>query len=183
MDRLVFQNAPIVEFGTNIFSNCPTILQFDEDPLIQIVRMAEAGFSTQIPIYHEDGTYLAKVVGSRIHATPAGTKAGISLSHPDKMTVCTLGNKTLFEITRKDAASLKTTAELHTSSGYFVRYAGSTPLISNSEGGALQVGGLTISGSKINGFPIGVLMKSDGSVIVGCNQHVTTNKPRPQIKV
>jgi hypothetical protein len=28
--------------------------------------IAEAGFTTEIPIFHSDGTYLAKVVGSQI---------------------------------------------------------------------------------------------------------------------
>jgi hypothetical protein len=63
MDKLIFQNAPSVELGTNTFIECPVILQFDDTPLIQVVRLDQVGFSTQIPIYHEDGTYLAKVVG------------------------------------------------------------------------------------------------------------------------
>ena len=100
MDRLVFTKAPIVEFGSNIFINCPTILPFDEDPLIQVVKFSDAGYSTSIPIYHEDGTYLAKVVGSRLHLTEDGKKANLKLTHPDKMTVCTLADQVLFEITR-----------------------------------------------------------------------------------
>jgi len=169
MDKLIFQNAPNVELGTNIFMSCPTVLQFDDEPLIQVVRMEQAGFSTQIPIYHEDGTYLAKVVGSQIFKTPEGEKAGLKMSHPDKMTVCTLGNQTLFEITRRDAASIKTAAELHTPTGYFVKYMGNAPSVLSSEGGALQIGGVTMIGNIFSGCRIGVWIKSDGSVAKGCN--------------
>jgi hypothetical protein len=60
----------------------PTILQYDDTPLIQVVRVAEAGYTTEIPIYHSDGTYLAKVVGSQLYSTPEGQKAGVTLRHP-----------------------------------------------------------------------------------------------------
>ncbi|WP_416391515.1 hypothetical protein NR756_01475 [Alloalcanivorax xenomutans] len=169
MDKLIFQDVPEVELGTNIFANCPTILQFDDDPLIQVIKIQDAGFSTQIPIYHNDGTYLAKVVGSQLFPTPDGNKAGVTLEHPDKMTVCKLGGQTLFEIRREGPASLKTAAELYTPTGFFVKYSGPTPGIIDSSGGALQVGGMVMQGNIFNGCRIGVWVKSDGSVAIGCS--------------
>ncbi|TRW48070.1 hypothetical protein FM042_10450 [Aliidiomarina halalkaliphila] len=168
MEKLVFQHAPQVELGTNKFINCPTILQFDDTPLIEVVRLQEAGFSTQIPIYHSDGTYLAKVVGSQLFATPEGKKAGIELDHPDKMTVCRLGGQTLFEIRREGAAALKTAAELYTPTGHFVRYAGVEPALINNDGQSLQIGGMIMTGNTITGCRIGVWIKSDGSIGIGC---------------
>jgi len=169
MDKLIFQNAPHVELGSNIFMNCPTILQFDDSPLIQVVRLEAAGFSTQIPIYHADGTYLAKVVGSQIYKTADGEKAGLEMQYPEGMTVCKLGSQVLFEIHRKDAAGVRTSAELYTPTGYFVKYSGGAPALINSIGGALQIGGITMRGNTFNGCRIGVWIKSDGSVGMGCN--------------
>lgn len=169
MSKLIFQETPEVLFGSNRFINVPTILQFDETPLIQVVKTECAGFSTEIPIYHSDGTYLAKVVGSQIYRTAEGKKAGIVLKHPDKMTVCELNGQTLFEIERATAASLKASAELYTPTGYFVKYMSDTPSLIKTDGSALEVGGILMSGSTISGARIGVWIKSDGSVGIGCN--------------
>ncbi len=58
MDKLIYQTMPQVTFATNKFINVPIILQYDETPLISIVKEQNLGFTTQIPIYHADGTYL-----------------------------------------------------------------------------------------------------------------------------
>jgi hypothetical protein len=137
--------------------------------LIQIVKTQEAGFSTEIPIFHSDGTYLAKVVGSRIFPTPEGEKAGVTLRHPDLMTVCELNGRTLFEIKRTSAASLKAAAELYTPPGYFVKYMSNTPSLLKSDGSSLQIGGIVMTGCSFSGVRIGVWLKSDGSVGIGCN--------------
>lgn len=169
MDRLVFQKFPIVDLGSNLFINCPTILQFDDEPLIAIIRHQNTRFSTSIPIYHQDGTYLARVVGSQIHMTEDGKKAGVQLFHPQGMTVCKIENQTLFEIKRQDAAALKTTAELYTPSGYLVKYSDSNPSIVDATGEALKIRGVTMLGTTISNYKIGVWLKSDGSLSIGCN--------------
>ncbi|PBJ97518.1 hypothetical protein CMV24_02015 [Pseudomonas plecoglossicida] len=168
MDKLVFQQSPIVELGSNKFINTPIILQFDETPLIQVVRQEQAGFTTEIPIFHQDGTYLAKAVGSRLHKTEDGNKAGVTLEHRDKVTVCKLNGRVLFEIQREEAAALKTAAELYTPNGYFVKYTSLQPGIIDSEGNELNVNGLIMTGNTFAGARIGIWMKSDGSVGIGC---------------
>lgn len=180
MDKLVFQEVPSVELGTNIFVNCPIVLQFDDTPLIQIVRKEAAGFTTQIPVHHQDGTYLAKVVGSQIYKTKEGEKAGVVLSHPGKMTVCKLNGKTIFEIRREEAAALKTSAELYTPTGCFVKYTDASPSLITSTGEALQVRGMYMTRSTIRSCYIGVWVKSDGSVAVGCAKpKAPVKKPEP----
>ncbi|QCY11118.1 hypothetical protein [Pseudomonas sp. MPC6] len=169
MDKLIFKTAPSVELGTNLFVNTPTILQFDDTPLIQVVRVEQAGFTTQIPVYHEDGTYLTKVVGSRLHETEQGKKAGVTLEHHDKVTVCKLNGRVLFEIQREEAASLKTAAELYTPNGYFVKYASAMPSLLDLSGNQLNIGGIVMTGCHFEGNRIGVWMKSDGSLSIGCN--------------
>ena len=79
MNKLIYQNSPTVTFATNQFINVPIILQYDDTPLISILKEQSLGFTTEIPIYHPDGTYLAKVNGTRIFATEDGNKAGLEL--------------------------------------------------------------------------------------------------------
>jgi len=58
MDQLVFQSSPTVTLATNQFVNVPVILQFDDTPLISVIREQALGYTTEIPIFHADGTSL-----------------------------------------------------------------------------------------------------------------------------
>lgn len=142
-DNLVFIQSPNVTMATNTFINVPTILQYEDIPLVEVVREAEAGFTTRIPIYHPDGTYLAKVVGSRLFTTIDGKKTGLTLKFPKNKTVCELGGKTLFEIQRHGAAALRLAAELYAPDGVFVKCASSvTPKLFMDNGEIpLKIGG------------------------------------------
>lgn len=170
MNKLIYQNSPTVEFGTNIFVNVPTILQFDDTPLISIIKEENIGYTTSIPIYHQDGTYLAKVKGNRVWPTEDGKKAGISLRHPEGMTVCEMDGKTLFEIQHQSGDAFRTTAELYAPKGFFVKYGNSSmpEQLLNASGEALQVGGMTMSGNMFSGCRIGIWVQSTGSVSLGC---------------
>lgn len=169
MDTLIFQEAPTVELGSNVFIDCLTILQFDNTPLIEVIREKDAGFSTRIPIYHQDGTDLARVIGSRLILTESGKRANVRLLHKKGTTVCTLGTQILFEITRRGAAALKASAELYTPSGFFVKYAGISPSLVNATGDAISIGGLFMTENTIQGCKIGVLITSNGLVSIGYN--------------
>mgnify|MGYP006332198791 CR=1 FL=1 len=170
MDQLVFQASPTVTLATNRFINVPIILQFDETPLISIVHEQELGFTTEIPIYHSDGTYLAKVKGTRIYATDEGKKAGINMRNPAGMTVCEMDGKTLFEIAHQTGDAFRTHAELYTPAGYFVKITDApTPQIINSSYQQLQIGGIQMSGNTIVGCRIGIWLQSNGSYGIGCN--------------
>ncbi|MFA1216297.1 hypothetical protein ACDI54_27540 [Klebsiella pneumoniae] len=78
-DKLIFTQSPKIELGSNFFINVPVILQYKETPLISIEHSIGAGFTTNIPIYHSDGTYLAKVKGSQLYRglTLSGTKTHV----------------------------------------------------------------------------------------------------------
>jgi hypothetical protein len=170
MEKLIYQTAPRVTFATNQFINVPVILQFDDTPLISIVREQALGFTTEIPIYHPDGTYLAKVNGTRIYPTEAGKKVGLSSRHPKDMTVCEMGGKTLFEIAHEPGDAFRAYAELYTPSGCFVKFRDApTPHVIKSDGDALQVGGIYMSHNMFSGCRIGIWLKSDGSCAIGCS--------------
>jgi hypothetical protein len=146
----------------------PTILQYDDTPLIQVVRVAEAGYTTEIPIYHSDGTYLAKVVGSQLYSTPEGQKAGVTLRHPRHATICELDGKTIFELIREDAAALRTQAELYTPDGSFIKCADKilAEYVLRPQQDRLQFGGLTITGCIFRRMRIGIWVRRDGTVAI-----------------
>lgn len=167
-DILIFHQSPTVEFAANYFRNVPVILQYHNQPLIEVVQQQPAGFTTQFTLFNKDGVYLAKVVGSRLLATNYGKKARISLEFPNLMTVCKLGNQVLFEVTRKEAAALKTEAELFTPDGRFLKARGATKnwLLAQEP---LKIGGMVMTGNTISGCRIGVRVSKDGSVGIGCS--------------
>jgi len=170
MDKLIFQTSPAVTLSTNLFINVPIVLQYDDTPLISIIKEHSLGFTTEIPIFHPDGTYLAKVNGTRVYATKDGEKAGIKMNYPKGMTVCEMDGKMLFEITHEKGDAFKTQAELYTPTGFFVKSTDTPiPQLINSDGETLQVGGINMSGCTISGSRIGIWLKSDGSCAVGCN--------------
>jgi hypothetical protein len=68
-DQLIFSESPKIEISSNTFENVPTIIQFHDTPIIEVIKEHNAGYTTQISIYHKDGTYLAKVKGSQMYAT------------------------------------------------------------------------------------------------------------------
>ena len=168
--NLIYQTSPAVNLATNIFVNVPTIFQFDDTPLISVIRDHTLGFTTEIPIYHADGTYLAKVNGTRVYPTEAGAKAGIVMRSLEHQTVCEMAGKTLFEVFHQKGDAFRIQAELSTPSGYFVKMLDDpTPSVIKSDGQSLQVGGIMMSGNLFQGCRIGIWLKSDGSCAIGCN--------------
>ena len=92
--NLTFTSVPAVTLATNTFINIPVVLQFDDVPLLSIIREHGLNYTTEIPIFHPDGTYLAKVNGTRVFRTEAVEKAGIELRALPHLTVCTVMSPT-----------------------------------------------------------------------------------------
>ncbi len=179
METLTYQTHPIVTLATNRFINVPVVLQFDDTPLISIVKEQALGYTTEIPIYHPDGTYLAKVRGTRIFATEEGKKAGQVMENPAHVTVCKMGQRTLFEIYHEKGDAFRTKAELYTPTGFFVKTSDApVPQVITKTGDALKIGGVTMIGNTISGFQIGIWIRSNGSIAIGVigrkhNSHFT----------
>lgn len=170
MDKLIYQTVPKVTFATNQFINVPIILQYDDIPLISIIKLQNLGYTTEIPIYHSDGTYLAKVNGTRIYATKEGEKAGLEMRYPQGMTVCEMNGKTLFEIFHGVGDSFRATAELYAPKGYFIKsHDAPMPEVIKSNGETLQIGGIHMSNNTFSGCRIGIWLKSNGSCAIGCS--------------
>jgi hypothetical protein len=147
------------------------ILQFDDTPLLEVVAAEKAGFTTQFSIYHKDGTYLEKLKGSQIYPTAAGKKVGLVLRHPEGRTICELNGSPIIEVTPREAAALKTEAELYTPTGAFLKSSdsGLTGYVLDAKAQQLQIEGVTMKGCFFNGLKIGVKVLSDGRVAIGVN--------------
>jgi hypothetical protein len=169
-NTLIFQTSPKVTIATNTFINVPIILKYEDVNLIEIIKEERVGFTTQIPIYHQDGTYLAKVTGNRLYLTKEGEKAGLKIDKRPGLWVCTMDKQTLFEIQQKTGDAFKTTAELYTPDGHFVKCTDApTPHLIDTNGSELKVGGMIMSGNTISGFRIGIWLRQNGSCAIGVN--------------
>lgn len=171
-DILIFFESPMVTMATNTFINVPTILQYEDTPLVsvikeQITKRERTGFSIEIPIYHPDGTYLAKAVGSRLFKTKEGKKAGLTMKHPQNMVVCELDGKTLFEIHRDATAAISASAELYTPTGAFVKCPSNLAPQLFFKDNEIKVGSLVMRGNTFSGVRIGILLREDGSIGIG----------------
>lgn len=167
-NRLIYQNSPEVTLASNKFIDVPVILQHDETPLISVVRGENLTYSTEIPIFHADGTYLAKVNGTRVFKTAAGEKAGIVLRDLPQITVCELDGRTIFEIRHERGDAFRTTAELYSANGYFVKCPeNSLPQLLSQSGQVLQLNGMHMSFCEFRGCRIGIRLCSDGSMQLG----------------
>ena len=168
MAELIYHSSPRVTFASNTFVNVPTILQFDDTPLISVVEEEHLGFTTEIPVHHSDGTYLAKVRGTRVYATTEGKEAGVKIEQLPGLWVCTVEGRTVFEIHQQSGDAFRTDAELYTPDGHFVKVSDSPrPELFSASGEALTVAGAAMTGCHIENLRIGVWLRSDGSLAIG----------------
>ena len=168
MPELIYTTSPTVTLGSNTFVNVPTVLQFDDTPLISVVREQALGFTTEIPIFHADGTYLAKVRGTRVYPTDDGKKAGVVVKQLPNLWVCSVDGRTAFEIHQGSGDAFRTQAELFAPGGYFVKMGDEPmPKLISASGEALRVGGVTMTGNVFHGGRIGIWVRSNGSMSLG----------------
>jgi hypothetical protein len=168
-DKLVYQTTPKVIIATNTFINVPIILKYEDINLIEVIKETNLGYTTQIPIYHSDGTYLAKVTGMRIYPTKEGEKAGLTTEKYKGLWVCKMNNKTVFEVHQHTGEAFKTIGELFTPDGYFIKFSNDLTLHQINEGSAFQIGGVTMSGNTIVGCKIGIWLRKNGFLAMGTN--------------
>jgi hypothetical protein len=167
MANLVYQTSPIVTFATNTFVNVPTILQYEDTPLVSVVKEQALGFTSEIPIYHSDGTYLAKVKGTRMYGTKEAKAAGLRMRDLPGQTVCELNGRPAFEIQHQPGDAFRIQAELYAPDGYLVKYDDDPMgILLNRAGKGLHLRGVTMSNNHFHDLRIGVWVKCDGTVFI-----------------
>jgi len=166
--ELVFQSSPRMIVATNTFINVPIILKYEDTPLMEVIEEHGVGFTTQIPIYHSDGTYLAKVKGNRIYPTEAGEKAKIEIRDTPGKFICSLENKVIFELSHRVGEEFKADAELYAPDGYFIKCSDSPkPDLFDVKGNAIKAGGITMMGNVFQNLSVGIWLRKDGSCAIG----------------
>ena len=166
--ELVFQKSPNIILATNTFINVPTILKYEDTPLIEVIKQQDLSFTTQIPIYHSDGTYLGKVKGNRIYPTEAGKKANLEVRDSPGRFICSLDGKVAFELAHGVGQTFKAEAELYTPDGYFVKCSDAPkPEIFDLSGNAIKIGGITMIGNVFQNLSVGIWLRKDGSCEIG----------------
>jgi hypothetical protein len=165
---LIYQSSPVFEYCSNTFIDVPVILQFEESPLIAVIREVDLTYTTEIRIYHSDGTYLAKVKGVRVFAVPGVADANIKIRSTSDTTICTLAGATCFEIKHSKGDSYRLHAELYTPNGWFIKGTDRAPqILSAATGKRLDIQGTILYGNTIKGSKIGVLIDRHGNVAIG----------------
>ena len=166
--KLYFQSSPSITVATNTFINVPIVLKYEDTPLIEVIKEHDIGFTTQIPIYRSDGTYLAKVKGNRVYPTEAGKKANIEIRDTAGKFICSLENKVMFELFHGVGDAFKAEAELYAPDGYFVKCSDAPkPELVDLTGNAIKVGGVTMIGNVFQNLSVGIWLRKDGSCAIG----------------
>ena len=166
MEKLIYSQHPEVTIATNKFINVPTILQYEETPLIQIVKDKNT-YGLEIPIYDLSGNYLAKVKGARIFPINKIDSENLSVLHKKDKWICTHGKREIFEITYQGSAAISLKANLYTPDGAFIS---SDPeqlpkLFFNDH--EITLKGNKFQNCTFNNVKVGFLLKKDGSISIG----------------
>lgn len=163
---VIFQSHPDIMLGSNMFKNCPTILQYESEPLLEVGKFEDAGYTTRFSVYHSDGTKIAVVKGARIFPTEEGKRAKLELRHEPLLTVCELEGQPILELRRRDAAALKGWARLYAPEGVLIKADDAQSIAQLRNGKSLLLlGGLVMSDSVIDGCQIGIHVTSTGMAI------------------
>jgi len=166
--KLYYQSSPAVTIATNTFVSVPVVFKYEDTPLLEVVREQRIGFTTQVPVYHSDGTYLAKVKGNRVYPTQAGKKASIEIRDTPGKFICTLEDRVVFELSHGVGEAFKADAELYAPDGYLVKCSDAPmPELFDLTGSAIKVGGVTMTGCVFRNLSVGIWLRKDGSCAIG----------------
>lgn len=170
-DKLLFINWPKVTMGSNTFIEVPIILKYDNLNMIEIIKEAGFGYTTQIPIFDAEGTYLATAKGSSLITTDESAIGDLTLDHTGDITTCTLDGKMLFEITRSNGDEFLIKADLFTPEGYSIKYiSDETPELFDKQGSEVRLGGILKDESVIEGCDVGFWLTQNGTCRFGVNE-------------
>ncbi|MBW2062479.1 MAG: hypothetical protein JRI95_13100 [Deltaproteobacteria bacterium] len=167
--HLAEHNSPPLNEGTMHRIVCQSLGEkASGQPFIEVIQEHGIGFTTQIPIYHSDGTYLAKVKSNRVYPTEAGKKVNIEIRDTPGKFICSLENKVMFELSHGVGESFKADAELYAPDGYFIKCSDAPkPELFVLTGNGIKVGEVTMFGNVFQNVSVGIWLRKDGSCAIG----------------
>jgi hypothetical protein len=137
--------------------------------LIELIKEEQLWYTTSIPIYHADGTCLAKIVWTRSYPTEDWKKAWIKTSRTGDVRYCTLDNKTLFEVRHEKWDNWRINAELYAPEWYFVKYSDSSDFWVYHTNDGLRIWEVSMYNNIFRNFKIWIWVKKDWSCSLGVN--------------
>lgn len=173
---VVFHEHPDVVIATNTFRNVPTILQYEDQPLIEVGRFVQAGFTTQLNIFHNDGTRLAVVKGAQVYPTADGEKAKVTMRYANRRTIVELEGKTILELQRDAATALRLSAELYAPEGVLITARDNLLSAVMNGGKSMNLGGAPLSEGLFEGQKIAIHVTKTGIQLGGPGGRVAQGK-------
>lgn len=166
-EKFYYQPSPIIELGTNKFIDVPVILKYQDTVLTEMVKEVDLGYTTEFTIYHNDGTGLAKVKGTRIYPIKDGADPNIKIVKHAGAWQVLLADKTIIEVQHITGGAFRFFGELHTPDGNLLalKVVPDLNIIVNARG--IELGGLTIGGNTVKGAKVGILVTANGGITVG----------------
>jgi hypothetical protein len=161
---LIFHDQPELRMGTLTFRRVPTILQFEDVPIIEMRQKEHVGWSTRFHIYHPDGTSLAVVKGSHLFPTEDGKKAGLKLRHFPNLTICELDGQTLLELRFVGPAALSASAELYTPTGMLIKSGDALECFVPHPNGFTAIHGREVRDVVFEDCPVAIKLWNNGTM-------------------
>ena len=183
MPTLRFEQLPTIVVATNTFINIPIIIQYEDTPMLKLVKAADASYTTVIPIYNSDGIKLAVAIGTQLYPTQAGQRAKVTLRREANRTICFIGNTLAFELERENPAAMKMRAELFTNDGSFLKWDAddiSGYVLNKSD--TIRIARCIFRGCTFGNHRIAFHVKKDGSIAMGDSDDANYNAvPRTSV--
>lgn len=168
-NTITFQSHPDVIIGSNTFRNVPTILQYEDTPLLEVGKFEPVGYTTRFAVFDDSGVKIAVVEGGKITVTPEGAKARITCRHEPDLTVCELEGKPILELRRRGTQALNAAAELYAPEGVLIKANVAEASAILQSGRPLLPGAQYMSNSTFCDGGIAFHVRRDGIAIgVGC---------------
>ena len=157
-----------VKFCTNIFTNVPVILQYDDTPLLWVTQSMTGNLETEARIYSQDGEDLGRWKGKSLHLTGQGKKAGLTIEHPAGVDVLKMGTRTLCELRKPTPLLLHPTVELYSPTGTLLTGAPDIVAVAMSRSNQpLELSGMILQDNLLANRPVGIHITSDGQIAFG----------------
>ncbi len=161
----------VVKFASNTLINVPVILQFEDTPLLEVVRSIHGQPDDKIALFASDGGKLGYMQGERLFLTSDGEKVGAKIDHKADAKVLRIDGKERYVLRKPRPFEMHPKFELYTPTGILV--AGEPDMIpgltSPGSSEPLSLQGAIFEGNTLSGCQIGFWFDRQGSIAFGCS--------------
>ena len=164
---LDFSEIPEVTFAANVFVNVPIVLTYDDDVLIEFIRMPDATYTTSFTIYDGVGGRFATIQGTQVYPTAGDEGQPIALIQQQGRIVARHGHQALFEVERTGPGALELGCELYAPDGRLVVARHNALPVLLQHGDPVALSGVMLKANRFTDIPTAVQLHADGMVAIG----------------